>query len=160
MIEAWTLLEGLSLHPSPLAPCPGSTELAEVWPLLLGVVPDAWVIGLPIALLIIQVVLVIVQSVIVWKVGEIRDLKRELTTATEKAITERFSGVMQDIAEINQRLLRGETSFNELREADARLKVEVVERLADLKSTVMERCAGKDDVNELKQMLMRRGIND
>lgn len=152
MTQAWTLSKGLGCLPSALLFAPVNLPLAAV--------PDAWLIGLPIALMVIQVVVLVVQGVVVSKIGEIGKLKENLTAATKELIDARFEGVTHQISEIHERLLRGESSFNELRAADHAIRVLVIERLAEIKSDLTERCASKDDVNEIKQILMRRGLHD
>lgn len=122
---------------------------------LLSVVPDAWVIGWPIALFVLAIVNSIVTGVLVNRSKRIDTLEERVTDSANATIDTRFQSMDRQLGEVQERLIRGEESFKTLRETDTQLRVQFVERLSDLKSYVAENCASKEDVEELKRMLMQ-----
>jgi hypothetical protein len=118
---------------------------------MLAAIPDAWVIALPIVLLIIQVV----QAVIMWnldrKTDRIDSLESDLKTAMAQAINAKFSSYEQDIKRIYDRLERGENHFAKLDEMRHKLEVDVLRELSELKDIV----ATKDELKQVWQAIHR-----
>lgn len=117
---------------------------------VLAAVPDAWVIGWS----IVSVVLNVVMSLAIFRLSinqrRYETLEHDVKTSANELVSVRLGMVNQQITQIQTQLTQGDEVFRSLHEADTRLKVEVVERLAGIRELIAESCAKNEDVAALR----------
>lgn len=135
--------------------------------MLLAAVPDAWIIGFPIVMILAQFVQVSLLLYVNSKTQRITTLEADVKKAAGEAIDNRLialraeqlapiSVLNNNMAAVHMRLADGETAFRKLREKDSMLEVQFIERLSQLKQLISETCATKDDLREMEDRLNER----
>lgn len=93
-----------------------------------------------------------------------RSMQKRLETQAGEMIDAKFSGeaakadlklalVNREIASINERLQRGDDGFEKIGEGKHRLELKLLAAIADVKETMLSQCAGKDELNSLRDQV-------
>ena len=129
---------------------------------LLGVVPDAWVIGFQILNLLGTIILALVVLLLGAKQRRLEGLEAGLSSRTDQLIDAKFSalaGKLQgsidtlsnSIQTISQRLCGSDEEIRDMLDGSHSLELRVAQQIGSLKDFIRENAASKDDLEKLEK---------